>query len=126
MQQGRGYRRIDTAGKTQQYLLATNLLADLANSVVHNAGRGPQCLAVADILHEVLEDTLPLQGMGDLGMELDAIEATTGILHGGDWRALGGCQQLEALRQCNHLVTMAHPDIKQGFPLSRQVILDIP
>ncbi|MEY3851825.1 MAG: hypothetical protein RI910_805, partial [Verrucomicrobiota bacterium] len=60
-----------------------DLLADLTDGgldvVVHLPGR----LAAADAEQEVAEDVDAALGVGDLGVELDAVEAALGVLDDG-------------------------------------------
>jgi hypothetical protein len=54
-------------------------------------------------------------GVGDLGVELDAVEATLRILDDGALGVLGGGDGLEAAREARDLVAVRVPDAQRGL-----------
>ena len=64
-------------------------------------------------MDEALEDALALAGVGDLGVELQAVEAARLVGDAGQRRIGGLGDDAEAGRQALHPVAVAHPDVQQ-------------
>src|SRR5690554_864934 len=122
VQKRSGDRGINTTGQAQQHLVGTHLLANLANGIVNDLGRGPQSLTTGDGQDKVLEDALALQGVSDFRVELNTVQVAAQVLHGGNRCAFGRRQQLEAFRHGNYFVAVAHPDVQQGITSRSQVV----
>ena len=104
---------IHSAGEAEDHLRLADLLADFADGrldvVVHLPGR----LAAADAEEEVAEDVDAALGVGDLGVELDAVEAALRILDDRALGVLGGGDGLEAAREAGDLVAVRIPDAQR-------------
>ena len=75
VQQCRDHGGVDTAREREQDAVAADIAAHPLDAVVDDRGRGPARRAAADFVHEPAQNARALVGMGDLGMELDAVEA---------------------------------------------------
>ena len=125
VQQGRHHRGIDPPGEAQQDLVAADLGADLGDGLLDDVVRGPEPGAAADAVDEALDDALALAGVGDLGVELEPVEAAVLVGDPGE-RGVGGLADgVEAGRQAIHPVAVAHPDIQQAIALGAGAVLDV-
>ena len=88
------------------------------------AAGGPARGAAADVVHEPAQDARALAGMGDLGMELDPVEAAGLVGDSGNRSAVRRCDALEPRRQGTHAIAVAHPHVEQAVPVGIHVILD--
>ncbi len=105
----RGRGRVDAAGEAADDAAVADLLADPVDLLVdHRSGR-PVLLAAGDLAQKALEDRLPVRGVDDLGMELNAVEAALVVLAGGDRGAGARGEGGEAGRRLVDAVAMAHP-----------------
>ena len=125
VQQRGDHRGIHPAGKPQQDTVPTDTVAHRSDAVLDDVAGRPQRCAVAQIDDETLQDALPLAGMGDFGMKLQAVEAALVVRDAGDRGAFGARDELEAGRQFGDLVAMTHPDIQQAVALGTGMVLDI-
>ena len=75
-------------------------------------------------MHEALDDGLALQGVGDLGVELQRIEAPRLVGHAGMGRRRVRGDGLEPRRQHRDLVAMTHPHVQQAVTLGIDAIVD--
>ncbi len=86
----------------------------------------PEVAAAADTVNEALDDPLPLAGVGDLRVELQAVEAPFLVRHAGQGRVVRGADGMKAGRQGVDPVAVAHPDVQQAVALGAGVVLDVP
>ena len=100
---------VDAAGEAADDAAGADLGADPVDLLVDHRRRRPLLLTAGDLAQETLEDRLAVRRVDDLGMELDAVEATLGVLAGGDRRARARGQGSEAGRRLVDAVAMAHP-----------------
>jgi len=114
LDEGCGDGGIDPAGQAEDDLGLADLPADLADGRLDVVVHLPSRLATADAEEEVAEDVDAALGMGDFRVELDAVEATLGVLDDGALRVLGGGDGLEAARQARDLVAVRIPDAQIG------------
>jgi hypothetical protein len=125
VQQGRDDGGVDAARQAQHDLVRTDALPDLGDAVFDDVARGPQGAAAADLVDEALQDPAALAGMGDLRMELQAVQPALDIGHAGHRGRVGAGHQLEARRQLGNAVTVRHPHIQHAVAFGRRVVLDI-
>ena len=106
LHEGRGDRRVDSAGERADHPVAADLGADLLDLLVDDAGAGPGRTAARDVVEEVLQHPLAVLGVQHLRVPLDAGQPALDRLEGGDRgpRRAGGDQ--EALWSGGHLVPM--------------------
>ena len=90
--------RVDAAGKTEDDALVTDLLPQGGDGLFDEAVHFPLALAAADGKEEILQQFAPVDGVGDLRMELDRVEGFCCVFHGcagaggrrgGDGKAIG-------------------------------------
>ena len=72
---------IDAAGQAEQNLVVTNFRADAGDGFRRVVVHVPIFATAADLVRESGKDRLPLLGVRDFGMELDAVEVTRFIGH---------------------------------------------
>ena len=125
VQQGGDHGGIHPAGEAEQDLVLPHLLADAGDGILDDVARRPEPGAATDVVDKAGEDALTLAGMGDLGVELEAVEATLLVGDARQRGIVGGADGLEARGQDIHPVAMAHPDVKQTIALRAGVVLDI-
>ncbi len=116
---------VHAAGEAQDHLVVTHLLADAGNGVVDDGGRGPEALAAADVLDEVLQHAGTLTGVGHFRVELHAVEALGFVGHGGVGAGRGLGDGGEAGGDLGDLVAVAHPDIQQGIAVVGNGVFDV-
>ncbi len=119
-----GNRRIDAAGKSEDHLVAADLLADARHRLRHEARHVPARAAAADLVHEARVDRASLLRVRHFRMELHRVEAARFVGHARE-RA-GGIlgDQLEARWKLGHLVAVAHPYVEEGFATGVRAVLD--
>ena len=91
VQQRRDHRGVDAAREREQDAVAADIAAHPLDAVVDDRGRGPARRAAADVVHEPVQNACALAGMGDLGMELDAVEAAVLVGDSGNGSAVRRC-----------------------------------
>ena len=106
-------RGVDAAGQAEQHAVAADLLAHARDGVVDDVAGVPERVAAADAAHEPLEDGAPGARVGDLGMELDAVEAPRVVRHRRERRVRRGGDRGESGRQRLDAVAVAHPHVEQ-------------
>ena len=104
--------------------MIAHLLTHPSNCIFNNTSRCPELFTTGDFTDKALQHPATLQGMGDLWMELQAIEVTGIIRHTGIRAAVGPGHPGKALWQCCHLITVAHPHIKRGLTAFGDMILN--
>ena len=62
-------------------------------------------------MDKALDNGFALQGMGDLGVELNTIESAYFICHSSDRSGGVICHDTESLGHYSHFIAMAHPYI---------------
>ena len=124
VEERRHHGGVDAAREREQDLVAVDLAAHPRDAVVDDRIRSPARCATADVVHEPAQNSRTLAGVGDLGMELDAVEAARLVGDSGDWRAVGGCDQLEAARKRAHPIAVAHPHVEQAVAFGIHLVLD--
>ena len=94
VQQRRDHRGVDTAREREQDARRRpTSRAHALDAVADDRGRGPARGAAADVVHEPAQDARALAGMGDLGMELDPVEAAGIVGDSGNRCAVGRCDE---------------------------------
>ena len=111
VQQGCHHGGIHAPGETQQHLARSHLPTDRFDGVVHDIGRSPEGLAAAHFPKEAAKHGLPLLRMGNLGMELHAVEMASRVGHGCNGRVGRLAAVLKARRQSGHPIPVAHPHV---------------
>jgi len=86
---------------------------------------GPLGLAAADTEDKVLDDLLSLDRVGDLGVELHAVELLLNVGDGSKGRGRGVGNRLESLGHLAELVAVAHPDLGRGTKTLEQAALAV-
>src|SRR5690606_1734759 len=107
------YRRIDAAGEREQNTIAADPLPDPLDVIGDDVLCGPRRRAAAHVAHEASEDLEAVLRVGDLGMELQAVDPALGICDGGERRVSRLRDRLEARRQALHAIAVAHPDLER-------------
>jgi hypothetical protein len=114
-----------TDESTPPDFIAAYFGADAAHRLFHVVGHVPVAAAGANVMHKALHDRLALKGVGDLWVELHAIESARLVSHAGERRRRVGGNHLEARRQFCDLVAVAHPHIEQAVAFIIAAILDV-
>ena len=104
-----GYRGVHPAGKPAHHLLVAHLAADALHGLLDDGGRRPGRGDIADLVQEVLQDVLAVDGVAHLRMELHAVQAGPAVLHGGHGHTGTLRRRAEAGRHFHHRVAVAHP-----------------
>ncbi|GBE11626.1 hypothetical protein BMS3Abin12_02215 [bacterium BMS3Abin12] len=125
VQQRRHHRGVHAARERKEHRVVADRRAHPPDAVVDDLRRGPERAAAADLVHEAPEDARALAGMGDLGVELQPVEAAFVVGHTRERRAVGGRDDLEARRQGRDPVAVAHPYIEQSVALGARMVLDV-
>ena len=107
--QGRGYRGIDTAAQCEQYLTLLYGLADLLDLILYEGLHLPVACALADIIQEVMEELVSLDGVLYLRVELYGVDLTCRIFHAGHRTVCGMGDDMEALRYLGDVIRVGHP-----------------
>ncbi len=124
MDQRRRDTRIDPAAQPEQYFLGPHLLADPGHRFLDVVAHDPVRPRPCDVEHEPVEQSLPLDRVRHLGMELHAVVPARLVRHPGDRAARRRGEQLEPGRQSRHLVAVAHPHLEHPVPLGGAEVLD--
>ncbi len=104
-------RGVDPAGEPADHPPLPHLRPDLRHLLFDHRLRRPLLLAASDVAQEPGEDLRPVRRVDDLRVELDPVEATVGVLAGGDRRPRTRRQRREPLGRLEHRITMAHPAV---------------
>ena len=124
VQQRRDHRRIHAAREPEQHAALAHLRAHARDGVVDDAAGVPVGGAAADIVQEARIETRALLRVGDLGVELQGVEAPRFIRHTADGQIGRRGDHLEARRQIDHAIAVAHPDIEQTVAFGVHAVLD--
>jgi len=122
--QGAGHAGVHAAGQAQDDLLVADLLADPGDRLVDVVAHHPVGAAAADVEHEARQQALALHRVGDLGVELDRVEAARLVGHAGHRAGRRGRHQPEARRHLDDLVAVTHPDLEHAVAFRRAEVLD--
>ena len=87
-------------------------------------GGGPGRPSAGDPDDEVAQDVPPVRGMGDLGVELDPVQAAVRIDEPGERGGVGLGGRMEALGKPGDRVAVAHPDGLVPVEPGGQAVLD--
>ena len=103
--------RVDTARQPADHSRVSHLLADLVHRLLDDRGVRPRRPATAHLEQEPLEHVLAVLGVGDLGVELHAVDRVVTVFQRGDGR--GGARRGgdEAGRRGGDRVAVAHPHV---------------
>ena len=112
--QKRGHGRIHPAAQPRHDAPAPDLLADRGDRLLDERMHPPAPLASADVVEEVAQHRPAVLRMGDLRVELDGMKAPAVVGHRGTGGVRAGRRPLEAPRQFDDLVPVAHPDLLHG------------
>ncbi len=116
-----GHGRVDTAGQAADRVPAvTDLALDRLHLLLDDVDHRPGRAAARDLQQEVLEHLLPVLGVHDLGVPLDASQAAVDRFEGGDRRHRRGGEYVEAGRRSGHGVAVGHPHGVLGRDLGEQ------
>ena len=124
VQQRRHDRRIDTAGEPEQHVTLAHLRAHARDGVVDDAAGVPVGGAAADVVQEACIEPRALLGVGDLGMELQRVEAPRFVGHAADGQVGGRGDDLEPGRELGDAIAVAHPDIEQAVAFGVHAVFD--
>jgi hypothetical protein len=113
-------RGIDAPGEPADHALPAHALAHAGDRVLHERGRRPCARAAAHAAREVAQHQPARLGVHDLGVELHADDRLARMGDGGEGRVLAGGDHLEAGRQAQHAVAVAHPHRALGAPRQRR------
>ena len=86
---------------------------------------GRRGLDAGDALDEVAQDVLAPRCVGDLGVELDAVQMSLRRLEPGERRGIRLGRGDEAFRQSRDRVAMTHPDRLFALESTEQAIIDV-
>ena len=81
-------RRVDAAGQPAQDPPVAHPLADAGNPGVDEVLHRPFGLGAADAQDEVAQDLATVDAVGDLGMELQAVDRAVAVAEGRCWRVV--------------------------------------
>ena len=104
-------------GKPANYRAVANFLPRLGDRGVAEGGHRPAAGAARDAAGEIPQQRRTLRGVHDLGMELDAVEATHGVGDDREGRTLGHRDDVETVGDRDHAVAVTHPHL--GPPARR-------
>ena len=102
---------VDAAGKAADDATAADLLADVGDLRVAEAGHRPVARAAANVAHEVGEQLAAVGRVHDLRMEHQAVALRLLVSGDGEGCAFGTRDHLEARRERLDPVAVAHPDL---------------
>ena len=89
-------RGVDPAREPAEHVVVAHALADLGDRVVDDVGGGPVGGDAGAHVQEPLEHGLTVRGVQHLRVPLHAVQATLGVLEGGDLGAVGAAGHREA------------------------------
>lgn len=83
----------------------------ISNSPTHHS---PMLAAPADAQHKPANYLLAARRVGDLGVELDAVEGLGGVCEGGVGGGRGVADYVKVGGRGGELVAVGHPDLRKG------------
>jgi hypothetical protein len=107
-------RRVDAARQPADDAGIADLGADAFELLGDHRSRRPFLDAPGDLAQEPLEDLLPVRRVDDLGVKLDAVETTLGVLERSNRRTGAGGKRIEAVGRREDGVAVAHPALLFG------------
>ncbi len=116
---------IDAAGQAEYHFVAAHFGTHPADGFFDIVRHVPVGAAAADVVHKARDNGLALQGVGDFGMELYAVESARLVGHAGNRRGGVGTDDPETGRQFGDLVAVAHPHVEQAVPFVVGPVLNI-
>ena len=106
MQNRRRDSRVHAAGKPKQHLALAYLPTDAGNRIGDDIAGRPTRRTPADVMQKAADNAFALPGVGDLRVELQAIELARLIGHTGQRGVFGRGDNLEPRRQCRDAVAV--------------------
>ena len=100
---------VDAAGERAEDPLGADLGADPLHLLLDHGGGRPGGRRIGDAVEEVLQHVLPVRGVHDLRVELDAVEPPGRVLERRHGRRGGTARDGRAERRRGDRVAMAHP-----------------
>ena len=104
--------RINTAGKTENHFVLSDLMADSLHSFLGEITHDPVRIGFANLKNKGFKDFTALLGMRDFRMELNSVETSLLISHAGDGASRSRAHQFEARRHFSDFVAVAHPNFQ--------------
>ena len=98
-------------GILQRVLVSSQALS-LSTQTERRTHHGPLALASADVHDEALQDLLSTRAVGNLGMELDAVDGPGVVSEGGERSGFGGGDDGEVLGKGVEAIRVRHPDLR--------------
>ena len=126
MNQRRRYRAVHPARQTQNHFIIAHLLANFYHRLVNIIRHRPAWVCRTNIQHKAVNQRAPLLGVGNFGVELDAVKAFRAVFHNGNRARRRVPRDAETLRQPENLIAVAHPHIQRMrriFNAARQIAL---
>ena len=112
VQQCRNHRRIHATRQAEQNLPVANAFANIHDRICDNIAGRPVAGTAANVMHETVENLLPLQRVCHFGVKLHAVQVPLSILHRGHRRVLALRRNRKAGRHRLDSVTVTHPDFQ--------------
>src|SRR4029078_2907008 len=100
---------IDAPRQAADHAPRADLLADFFNRLLLEGTHGPVALEAGNLAYEVAQDRCPVRRVHHLQVELRGIKFALVIADDRDRRIWWRAEDMEALRQLRHAITMAHP-----------------
>jgi len=101
--------RVDPARERAQHALRPHLHSDPLHLLLDHRCRRPRRRRVGHRVEEVLQQVVPVRGVHDLGVELDAVQPPLRILERRDRGRLRRRHDARTLRRRRHRVAVTHP-----------------
>lgn len=111
-----------TADSSQNPTGGSNELPYPTNLLLYEVAHGPLLRNTANVDGEILEQLCAVGRVGDLWVELDAIDRLVVVGNGGELRVLSRGNGVEAFRQLGQLVTVRHPDLHAALDALKQAV----
>ena len=126
MNQRRRHRAVHPARQAQNHLIAAHLRADFRHRFVDVIGHRPAWVGAANVQHKAVKQRAALLGVGNFGVELNAVKVFRTVFHNGNGARRRMPRDAKALRQPENLIAVAHPHIQRMrriFNATRQIAL---
>ncbi len=114
-------RGIHAAGQGTEHLAVADFFPQGFDVVLHEGVHLPVAGAAADVIHEVVQHLLALDGMQDFRVELDGIQLSLCILHRSHRAVCRVCRDLEAGCGFLNVVVVAHPADGRGVHIGEHL-----
>ncbi len=123
LHEGSSDGRVDATGDSSQDLsLLSDQGADSGNLLVDELGHSPVLLGTANSDGEVLEEVFSAWGVGDLWVELDAVDWLRFVCDSSEWGVGGLADGVEIWWKSTELVAMRHPNLNIVLKSSEQLV----